>query len=132
MFSLMTYRARKSLECAADLLGLLSPQEIRKRLDRLGLNQKEFCEQIRIAPESLTRWLGGEYIQSRAYDELMRLFFEKAMTQHRIPKPNAVVVTEGTLFPWHCPVPYQYVPWSKTLLDSDVVPGSSGDLALAA
>ena len=45
-------------------LGLLSPQEIRQRLGVLGLTQKEFGEEIAVAPETISRWLSGAYIQS--------------------------------------------------------------------
>jgi putative zinc finger/helix-turn-helix YgiT family protein len=58
-------------------LGLLSPQEIRERLNALALRQKEFAEQIRVAPETISRWLSGAQIQSRAMDQLMRMFFER-------------------------------------------------------
>jgi putative zinc finger/helix-turn-helix YgiT family protein len=58
-------------------LGLLSPQHIRERLNVLGLKQKEFGERIGVAPETISRWLSGTYIQSRAMDNLMRMFFER-------------------------------------------------------
>jgi putative zinc finger/helix-turn-helix YgiT family protein len=58
-------------------LGLLSPEEIRRRLGQLGLTQKEFAERISIAPETVSRWLSGTHIQSRAYDKLMRFFFQQ-------------------------------------------------------
>jgi DNA-binding transcriptional regulator YiaG len=58
-------------------LGLLSPQQIRERLGVLGLMQKDFAERIRVAPETVSRWLSGAHIQSRAMDMLMRMFFER-------------------------------------------------------
>jgi putative zinc finger/helix-turn-helix YgiT family protein len=58
-------------------LALLTPQEIRERLKRLGLMQKDFAEQISVAPETISRWLSGAYIQSRAMDKLMRMSFER-------------------------------------------------------
>ncbi len=68
-------------------LGLLSPEEIRQRLGRLGLTQKEFAERISIAPETVSRWLSGTYIQSRAYDKLMRFFFQQE--ESRVKEPQA-------------------------------------------
>jgi putative zinc finger/helix-turn-helix YgiT family protein len=56
-------------------LRLLSPEEIRERLEALGMTQKEFAERIGVAPESVSRWLTGRQIQSRAMDNLIRLFF---------------------------------------------------------
>jgi putative zinc finger/helix-turn-helix YgiT family protein len=62
-------------------LGLLSPQEIRERIARLGLMQKQLGERIGVAAETISRWLSGAYIQSRAMDKLMRLFFEREGTR---------------------------------------------------
>jgi putative zinc finger/helix-turn-helix YgiT family protein len=56
-------------------LALLSPEQIRDGLTALGLQQKEFAEQIGVAAETISRWLSGTHIQSRAMDNLMRLFF---------------------------------------------------------
>jgi putative zinc finger/helix-turn-helix YgiT family protein len=58
-------------------LNLLSPEQIRKGIQALGLMQKEFAERISVAPETISRWLSGAYIQSRAMDKLMRMFFER-------------------------------------------------------
>ena len=58
-------------------LSLLSPQQIRDHLNVLGLMQKTFAERIRVAPETVSRWLSGTYIQSCAMDELMRMFFDR-------------------------------------------------------
>ena len=61
-------------------LQLLSPDEIRAGICSLGLNQREFAEQTGIAPETISRWLSGAYIQSRAMNTLMRMCFEHAKT----------------------------------------------------
>jgi DNA-binding transcriptional regulator YiaG len=45
-------------------------------LDALALLQKEFAERIGVAPETVCRWLRGLQIQSRAMDNLMRVFFQ--------------------------------------------------------
>jgi putative zinc finger/helix-turn-helix YgiT family protein len=65
-------------------LHLLSPQEIRQRLHDLGLMQKEFGERIGVAPETISRWLNGSHIQSRAMDNLMRLFFDLDCVRTRL------------------------------------------------
>jgi putative zinc finger/helix-turn-helix YgiT family protein len=56
-------------------LSLLSPDDIRHCLEQLDLRQKDFAERIGVAPETVSRWLSGTQIQSRAMDNLMRLFF---------------------------------------------------------
>ena len=55
-------------------LGLLQPDDIKRRLAELGLSQKVFAERIGVAPESVSRWVNGLNIQTRAMDNLMRLF----------------------------------------------------------
>lgn len=57
-------------------LVLLSPAQIRDALSKLGLQQKDFAERIGVAAETISRWISGAHIQSRAMDNLMRLFFE--------------------------------------------------------
>jgi DNA-binding transcriptional regulator YiaG len=56
-------------------LELLSPEQIRNGLTALQLNQKEAAEQIGVAAETMSRWLTGTMIQSRAMDNLLRMFF---------------------------------------------------------
>lgn len=56
-------------------LNLLSPLDIRVGIVSRGLNQKQFGETIGVAPETVSRWLSGSHIQSRAMDNLMRMFF---------------------------------------------------------
>lgn len=65
-------------------LNLLSPQQIREGLKTLGLMQKEFGDRIGVAPETISRWLSGSHIQSRAMDNLMRLFFELDSVRSRL------------------------------------------------
>ena len=56
-------------------LSLLSPEQIREGLRALGLKQKDFGLRISVAPETISRWIHGTHIQSRAMDNLMRLYF---------------------------------------------------------
>ncbi|MCI0376889.1 MAG: helix-turn-helix domain-containing protein [Gemmataceae bacterium] len=56
-------------------LGLLTPQEIRAALERVNLTQKEAAERLGIAEATLSRWLNETQIQSRALDNLLRVFF---------------------------------------------------------
>jgi transcriptional regulator with XRE-family HTH domain len=55
---------------------LLTPQEMQERRARLGMNQQELAEQLGVAKETISRWETGAMIQSRAMDNLLRLFFE--------------------------------------------------------
>lgn len=56
-------------------LHLLSPEEIRQALDRLRLTQKDAADRLGLAEATLSRWLNGAQIQSRAMDNLLRVFF---------------------------------------------------------
>jgi putative zinc finger/helix-turn-helix YgiT family protein len=56
-------------------LHLLTPAQIRKGIEKLGLKQQTLAERLGVAPETISRWVNGALIQSRAMDNLLRLFF---------------------------------------------------------
>jgi putative zinc finger/helix-turn-helix YgiT family protein len=56
-------------------LTLLTPDQIRANLEALKLSQREAAEALGIAAETLSRWLSGGMVQSRAMDNLLRAFF---------------------------------------------------------
>ena len=56
-------------------LGLLRPDEVRKSLGDLELTQRDFAKHLRVAEESVSRWLNSLSVQSRSLDTLMRLYF---------------------------------------------------------
>jgi putative zinc finger/helix-turn-helix YgiT family protein len=68
-------------------LHLLTPEEIRAGLERLDMTQKEAAERLGIAEATLSRWLTDTQIQSRALDNLLRVFFA-------VPEVRAVL--QGT------------------------------------
>ena len=55
-------------------VGLLTPEEIKQ--GRGQLTQETLAEQLGIAKETISRWETGGMIQSRAMDNLLRLYFE--------------------------------------------------------
>jgi putative zinc finger/helix-turn-helix YgiT family protein len=57
---------------------LLTPEEIRSKRQELGLNQEKFADQLGVAKETISRWETGAVIQSRAMDNLLRLYFDSA------------------------------------------------------
>src|SRR4051794_15927542 len=59
-------------------LRLLLPEQIRRNRKQLGLSQREFAERLGIAEETVSRWETGALIQSRAMDNLLRIYFESA------------------------------------------------------
>lgn len=57
-------------------LHLLTPDDMRAGLDRVGMTQKEAAERLGIAEATLSRWRNGTQIQSRAMDNFLRVFFD--------------------------------------------------------
>ncbi|MEQ8786448.1 MAG: helix-turn-helix domain-containing protein [Pirellulaceae bacterium] len=57
-------------------LHLLTPVQIRDGIKRVGLSQKTLAARLGIAEATLSRWVNETQIQSRAMDNLLRLFFE--------------------------------------------------------
>jgi putative zinc finger/helix-turn-helix YgiT family protein len=56
-------------------LHLLTPAQIRKAIEKLGLKQQELAERLGVAAETISPWVNGALIQSRAMDNLLRLYF---------------------------------------------------------
>ena len=56
-------------------LRLMTPQQIRDAINRLGTSQKELARQLSIAEATLSRWLNETQIQSRAMDKVLRTYF---------------------------------------------------------
>ena len=56
-------------------LRLLTPAQMRQAIGKLGLKQQELAERMGVAPETISRWVTGALIQSRAMDNLLRLYF---------------------------------------------------------
>lgn len=56
-------------------LRLLTPVQIRKGIEQLGLQQQELAERLGVAAETISRWVNGALIQSRAMDNLLRVYF---------------------------------------------------------
>jgi DNA-binding transcriptional regulator YiaG len=57
-------------------LGLLSPEEIKAGIEGLGLSQKDVAARLGLAQETLSRWITGAMIQTRANDRFLRLFLQ--------------------------------------------------------
>ncbi len=83
-----------------EALSLLSPKEIHDRLAFLGLTQRAFAEQIRVAEATVSRWLSGAYIQSASSDVLMRMFFEREEAKRAANSISPVTIPDGELSPW--------------------------------
>jgi putative zinc finger/helix-turn-helix YgiT family protein len=67
-------------------VGLLPPEEIRRGRDQLEMTQQELADQLGIAKETISRWETGGMIQSRAMDNLLRLYFESEEVRRLLRK----------------------------------------------
>ena len=56
--------------------GLLSPEEIRRGREALGLSQEQFARYLQVAPETLARWETGGQTPQHSMDRLMRIYFQ--------------------------------------------------------
>jgi DNA-binding transcriptional regulator YiaG len=56
-------------------LQLLTPADMRSALARVSMTQKQAADRLGIAEATLSRWLNETQIQSRAMDNLLRVFF---------------------------------------------------------
>ena len=83
-------RIIEAMRVAADLL---TPPEICKQRGRLQMTQEQLADLLGVPRDTLSRWESGVMIQSRAMDNLLRLYFEseeaRALLAHRF-KGNGV------------------------------------------
>jgi putative zinc finger/helix-turn-helix YgiT family protein len=56
-------------------LRLLTPTQIRAARKKLSADQKALAERLGVAKETISRWETGALIQSRAMDNLLRVYF---------------------------------------------------------
>jgi putative zinc finger/helix-turn-helix YgiT family protein len=63
------------VQALRDHLHLLTPQQIRERREALGLTGTKLAERLGVAQETISRWETGALIQSRAMDNLLRIYF---------------------------------------------------------
>lgn len=71
-------------------LHLLTPAEIRAGLGRLNMTPKEAAERLGIEEDTLLAWLDDRQIQSRALDNLMRVFFASPEVREMLRGTNTI------------------------------------------
>jgi putative zinc finger/helix-turn-helix YgiT family protein len=72
------------IQALRERVGLLTPEQIRRGREALGLKGKELAERLGVAAETISRWERGGMIQSRAMDNFLRVFFD-------VPEARAVL-----------------------------------------
>lgn len=58
-----------------EVVGVLSPEQIRTNREALGLTKEQLASRLGIAAATISRWESGYEIQQRAMDRLLRLYF---------------------------------------------------------
>lgn len=76
-------------------LALLTPAQIRVNLTALGISQKDAAQSLGIAPETLSRWLTGTVIQSRAMDNWMRTYFTFPDVREKLNRTTTVPASKA-------------------------------------
>lgn len=56
-------------------IGLLTPEQIREAIARIGESQATVARHLGIAQESLSRWVNAVQIQNKSMDTCLRLYF---------------------------------------------------------
>jgi putative zinc finger/helix-turn-helix YgiT family protein len=67
---------------------LLTPDQIKEGIKAVDLNQQEVAERLGVAPETISRWVNGVLIQSRAMDNLLRVYFAFPQVQRALQGAN--------------------------------------------
>ena len=66
-------------------LVLLTPEQIRAALVRVGMTQKDLALRLGIAEATVSRWLNETQIQSKSLDTLLRVFFAFPVVRSALP-----------------------------------------------
>lgn len=56
-------------------LHLLTTDQMQRAIQNLGLKQKDLAARLGVAEETISRWLNGSMLQTRAMDNLLRAYF---------------------------------------------------------
>lgn len=67
---------------------LLTPEQIKEARMALGLKSKDLAERLGVAAETISRWERGGLIQSRAMDNLLRVYFGFPMVREALKGTN--------------------------------------------
>jgi putative zinc finger/helix-turn-helix YgiT family protein len=79
--------------------GLLSPEEIRRGRENLGLTQKQLAHYLQVGEATLARWETGGQLPSRAMDRLLRIYFQ-------VPEARQFIETTASApAEWNPPTP---------------------------
>lgn len=67
---------------------LLTPEQIETAIQQLGLKQKELAARLGVAEETISRWINGSMLQTRAMDNLLRAYFALPQLRAALTGPS--------------------------------------------
>jgi len=59
------------------ILGILSPEEIKRKRKLIKKSQEEVAANVRVSRLTYLRWENGQVFQSKSHDQVMRDYFQK-------------------------------------------------------
>ncbi len=92
-------------EALREKIGLLSPEVILRQAKRLGLSQRKLATELGIAEETLSRWINGVQIQSKAMNNLLRMYFEKQQTNRQGAASSCEHTVSPAVLDWQATFP---------------------------
>ncbi len=75
-------------------VGLLPPEQIRRRRLALGLTQQALADALGVAVSTLSRWETGAQIQQRSLDRFLRAFFALSELRQALVEDHALDLPE--------------------------------------
>jgi len=81
---------KKVSEALRQAAGLLSPEQVRRGREKLGLTQKQLAQVLQVHEATLSRWETGGQLQQRSMDRLMRLYFQVPEARRFLEETAAV------------------------------------------
>lgn len=69
-------------------LHLLTGEQVQESIRRLGMRQNEFAACLDVAEETVSRWINGSMLQTRAMDSLLRAYFALPQLRAALTGPN--------------------------------------------
>lgn len=102
-------------------LGLLSPEEIRRNREVLGLTPGELSEALGAAEATLRRWETGGEIPGSRDDRLLRIFFEFPSVRDRLARKSDLRNLGAVVqMPVPTPAPTSFIPAERELRAIDL------------
>ncbi|PHQ34371.1 hypothetical protein [Rhodopirellula bahusiensis] len=82
--------SRKKSRALCEHLGLVHADDIRRKLSELGLSQRCLASHLRVAEETVSRWVNGLSVPSKSLSVLMQLYFNLPEVRQALSSDSAL------------------------------------------